>query len=267
MIPRAYDSPKPFASVAYSPDGRTALSGAGDRTLIQWDLETGRPIRHFSGHHRAVFDVAYHPDGQMALSGSYDRSLILWDLTTGQIVRRFEGHQGDVWAVAISPDGQTALSGAGDGCMILWDIASGSILHRMVGQLDARAVSMPPTGHTACVRDVVFGPTEGTALSVSEDRSVILWNVKRGEVLRRFDLVGAGRLYSVDVGPNQQWALLGTRDSPSILLNLQSGQMQELTFGRRGRIEAVVFADDRHVLSGASNGDLRLSDMNPPKHI
>ena len=57
-------------SVAFSPDGKTALSGSEDNTLRLWDLATGREIRKFEGHSGAVSSVAFSPDGKTALSGS-----------------------------------------------------------------------------------------------------------------------------------------------------------------------------------------------------
>src|SRR5689334_3901350 len=37
-------------SVAFSPDGRTALSGSSDQTLKLWELATGKEFRTFRGH-------------------------------------------------------------------------------------------------------------------------------------------------------------------------------------------------------------------------
>jgi WD40 repeat protein len=37
-------------SVAFSPDGRFALSGSLDKTLILWDVATGDRVRTFTGH-------------------------------------------------------------------------------------------------------------------------------------------------------------------------------------------------------------------------
>ena len=69
-------------SVAFSPDGKTALSGSGgdDDTLKLWNVSTGRCLRTFRGHDSIVGSVAISPDGRTALSGSWDGTLKLWQL-------------------------------------------------------------------------------------------------------------------------------------------------------------------------------------------
>jgi WD40 repeat protein len=108
--------------VAYSPDGKTALSASWDSTLILWDVETGEVIHRLLGHQDIVMGVAFHPDGRLAISGSRDGTLILWDLETGEAIRRYRGHTGFLNSVAFSSDGRRALSGATDGLMIEWRI-------------------------------------------------------------------------------------------------------------------------------------------------
>ena len=74
-------------SVAFSPDGRTALSGSadilggGDNTLKLWEAATGKELRTFTGHSDRVVSVTFSPDGRSALSGCADNTLRLWDLT------------------------------------------------------------------------------------------------------------------------------------------------------------------------------------------
>ena len=58
-------------SVAFSPDGRTALSGSSDKTLKLWEVATGKEIRTFTSVTDLVRSVAFLPDGRTALSGSY----------------------------------------------------------------------------------------------------------------------------------------------------------------------------------------------------
>ena len=52
-------------SVAWSPDGRCALSAAADDTVRLWEVESGRCLRVLEGHMDCVISVAWSPDGPM----------------------------------------------------------------------------------------------------------------------------------------------------------------------------------------------------------
>jgi hypothetical protein len=108
-------------SVAFSPDGRYALSGSWDKTLKLWDIALGSEIRTFTGHTHWVNSVAFSPDGHYALSGSDDDTLKLWDVATGAEIRTFTGHTWGVSSVAFSPDGRYAFSGSYDRTLKMWE--------------------------------------------------------------------------------------------------------------------------------------------------
>jgi hypothetical protein len=79
-------------SVAFGPDGRSALSGSDNKKLKLWDLSSGQEIRTFTGHSDRVTSVAFAPDGRTALSGSFDTKVKLWDVASGREIRTFTGH-------------------------------------------------------------------------------------------------------------------------------------------------------------------------------
>jgi small GTP-binding protein len=68
-------------NVAWSPDGRRALSGALDRTVRLWEIESGRCLRVLEGHTDGVRSVAWSPDGRRALSGSFNGVMHVWNLS------------------------------------------------------------------------------------------------------------------------------------------------------------------------------------------
>ncbi len=110
-------------SVAFSPDGRHALTGSRDNTLKLWETASGRLVRTFKGHTAMVRSVAFSPDGRYALSGSGDKTFKLWEVATGKLIRTFAGHLDWVKSVVFSPDGRFALSGSVDKTLKLWEVS------------------------------------------------------------------------------------------------------------------------------------------------
>jgi len=92
------------SAVAFSPDGKLALSGSYDETLKLWQVESGREIRTFKGHSDQVKAVAFSPDGKLALSGSRDGTTRLWNIQTGKEIAQMLGFENGEW-VTITPEG------------------------------------------------------------------------------------------------------------------------------------------------------------------
>jgi DNA-binding beta-propeller fold protein YncE len=105
------DFPAWVECVAFSPDGRQALSGGGDMRL--WDLATGKELRRFGKMEMAVISMAFSPDGEKIISGGYDKTVRLWDVASGRQVAASNSHRNWIWSVAFSPDGRSALSAGG----------------------------------------------------------------------------------------------------------------------------------------------------------
>ena len=107
-------------SVALSADGKRALSGAHDRTVKLWDLETGACLNTMEGHSGSVWSVALSADGKRALSGAGDRTVKLWDLETGACLNTMEGHSDSVEFVEFTNSGQQICSSARNGVVRIW---------------------------------------------------------------------------------------------------------------------------------------------------
>jgi WD40 repeat protein len=100
--------------VAIAPDGKTAISASGDKTLKIWDTETGRELKTLTGHNDWVRAVAIAADGKTAISASRDNTLKIWDLLSGKEIASFRGEYG-FNCCAISRDGMNIVAGDASG--------------------------------------------------------------------------------------------------------------------------------------------------------
>src|SRR5262249_46564919 len=120
-------------AVAWSPDGRTVLTGAGASTRF-WDAATGKEIDipslwHFENQGK-VQAVAFSPDGKTVATGSWDQTVLLWDVS-GLRRGRVEWlppppeQRGTSAGMAFSRDGRILVTGGNDRKVRFWDVATG----------------------------------------------------------------------------------------------------------------------------------------------
>jgi WD40 repeat protein len=178
--------------VAFSPDGRFALTGSMDHSMRLWNVANGNEVRRFP-HNAWVMGVCFSPDGRWGLSSTENGDVVLWNLETGRDSNHFKGHAGAVESVAFSPDGRHALTGGGgDGDGVrLWDVRSG----KEVRQLDKDGTLT-----------IAFSPDGRRALTGHGHCTIKLWDVETGKELNRYGGFG-GNVQCVAFSPDGRTAL------------------------------------------------------------
>ena len=233
---------------AFSPDGKRALTGARDRTVQLWDVETGRCLRVLQGHTDEVWSVAWSTDQRLTLSGAMDRTVRLWDVETGRCLRVLEGHTHTPMSLAWNADQRRALSGANDNTLRLWDMETGRCLRVF-------------EGHARHVFAVAWSGDQRRALSGSYDNTVRLWDVEMGRCLRVFEGHMA-QVRGVAWSRDQRRALSGSYDNTVRLWDVEMGRCLRVLEGHTGLVMSVAWsADDRYALSGSSDNTVRLWDV------
>ena len=82
-------------AIAFSPDGKTMLTGGYDGRLLWWETTatTPKPLRSVDAHHGWVRAIAVSPDGNLLASVGNDKLVKLWKMADGSPVRTMWGHQ------------------------------------------------------------------------------------------------------------------------------------------------------------------------------
>jgi WD40 repeat protein/nucleoside phosphorylase len=237
-----------ISHLAVAPDGRTALSAAGDNTLRLWDIASGECLRVFEGHAGWVTSAAFAPDGRSALSAADDKTLRLWDIASGECLQVFQGHTKPVTSAAFAPDGRSALSASMDDTLRLWDTASGTCLRVF-------------QGHSSTVSSAAFAPDGRSALSAADDSTLRLWDIASGECLRVFE-GHAGWVTSAAFAPDGRSALSAADDNTLRLWDIASGECLRVFQGHCSFVTSAAFAPDgRSALSASMDDTLRLWDI------
>ena len=163
----------PVRSVAFSPNGKLALSGSEDNTIRVWDIASADGVKTLRGHGSSVRSCVFSPDGQWVLSGGDDESVRLWNVQGYQEVRVlhatvFSGHDDAVLSARFSRDGQKIVTASRDRTASLWNAETGQPLRRF------------QEGHEFLVSGAVFYPDGQHLATGAGDNSVRVWDLTAG---------------------------------------------------------------------------------------
>jgi uncharacterized protein (TIGR03067 family) len=282
-------------AVAFSPDGRYALSGSGyrdgrDRSLRLWNVETGRELRRYERHVGSVMSVAFSPDSLWVASGSADQTVRVFDRVTGEEVHRLTSRkQTFVNGITFSRDGRRLLSGGdGDCCVRLWDVAGEKELLRFEGEQSfVASVALSPderlvlagaqngivrvwdaatgklvhrlTANKRLVEGVAVSPDSRHAATCGQDGTLRLWDLQTGHAVRQFPGHAGQAVTSVAFSPDGGRLLTGGFDRTVRLWEVATGRELRCFRGHTDVVWSVAFSSDgKQALSGSADATLRL---------
>ncbi|XP_055622084.1 protein qui-1 isoform X3 [Toxorhynchites rutilus septentrionalis] len=165
----------PFKCLAVTNNMKFAVCSNGDTSLRIWSL-TREDEKFNVSHSGEITCFVITADSLYLISGSKDMSLKVWQASGGKLAQVLVGHTDAVTCVAVSVTNKSqVISGSKDSNLIIWDIHTGEEIHTLAGHL------APVT----CVKVSADGTT---AVSVSDDKTLIVWETKRGLALTSLQL-------------------------------------------------------------------------------
>lgn len=280
-------------SVAFSGDGKWALSGSNDRTMRLWDLQTGKELYAFTAFPAEVRAVALSADGKYACSGTANGEIRLWDLEKRTVLNTQSGATNSpINCLTFLPDNQRVLMGNSTGWMgIVQLVARGptSYLGNSSSRGAVHAVAVAPggrycivgcssgvaqlydvekrkevrslAGHREDVLGVALSRDSRMALTASSDKTIRLWDTQSFKTLRilrgHTDKVTCLAMTSL-----ASRAVTGSDDRTVRLWDAKLGRELRCFTGHADTVTSVVLSPDgRYALTGSADKTVRLWDL------
>jgi WD40 repeat protein len=176
----------PATAVAFPPDNSHFFSGSQDQSIRDWKLASEAPLKNL-GHPNLVDAVAFNSTGAFLATGCHDGNLRIWDVAKSQPVQTVAAHiamnqPSPIYSISWSPDDKQLLTASYDRSMKLWNAADGKLIREFKGFKEKEFEK----GHHDGVFSADFSPDGKFIASGSSDRTVKLWNVADGSVVREF---------------------------------------------------------------------------------
>jgi tetratricopeptide (TPR) repeat protein len=197
--------------VAYSPDGKTVITGCSDGAARIWDPTTGSPIRVILTLASHVHSLAITPNSRVVATAGEGRpgaegfTAQLWDIGTGAAIGFPMSPAGILNVTGFSSDGKTLFTGARSG-LWAWDAATG----RHGGSILKQVRTVVSAAFSSDGQRVLIG---------SDETSARLWDATTGHQLGP-PLPHQGRVTAMALSPDGRTAVTTTGNNEALLWDI-----------------------------------------------
>jgi hypothetical protein len=243
-------------ALAVTPDGRSFVSGGGDRAVKLWDMARPAAPRNLGAHKSIVCSLHVLDDGMHVLAAGDDGDIVLRALADGRTMHVFrEPGRGDVVALAVSPDGRRAVSVYDKGGGDVWSLSSRIRLQALdSGNMRLQSVAISPDGRRA--------------LGGGADGMLRLWDLDSGNLVRSFGIDRGPLVYGVAFLADGKRAVSAGGDSMLRLWDIETGAEIRAFTGHTNTVYSVaVSGDGKRILSGSIDRTARLWDADTGREL
>jgi WD40 repeat protein len=237
-----------ICSVAFSPDGKSVVTGGEDWLVRLWDPATGRERPAPDSHHSPIREIAVAADGKRIAVADWSGEVRLWDATTSRQVRLLSGGR----TAVLTADARTTVQAGRDGSLRWLDVESGE---------ERRRTARPDPS----VRVLALS-ADGKILATANALGVQVW-----------DATAAKELFRVRPGPlNEDLAfspdgrtLAADCDGALVLWDVASQRERLRIEHATTHFSPIVFAPDGRSLAYGHGGELVWLELSTgrPRHV
>ncbi len=285
---RKFDT-KGFYVTSMSASGRVVGTETSDRSLVVWEVETGRTICTLSHNEFSIETMTFDHDERriMTVEAYPGCRCHLYDVATGRKLALFEGHKNTVTDRTFSPDGKRIATCSRDHTIRLWNATDGKAIATLTGHLGSvNAIAFSPDGrrlasvardHTARIWDGLTGEPIGVLHGHTDDIRTVAWagndslvSASNDGTIRKWDArtVEDGILrghktfvYGVAASPDGKRFASASWDGTARIWDATTGKelaVLDHGTGEPAIVTSVAFHPTRDIVATRSRGSVRL---------
>ena len=242
---------KGVSTIRFFPkQGHLILSAGMDTKVKIWDVfNSGKCMRTYMGHSKAVRDIWFCNDGTKFLTAGYDKNIKYWDTQTGQVISTFS--TGKIpYVVRLNPDDDKQnilLAGMSDKKIVQWDMNTGQITQEY-------------DQHLGAVNTITFVDNNRRFVTSSDDKSLRVWEFGIPVVIKYISEPHMHSMPSISLHPSTNYLAAQSLDNQILIYSTRERFQLNKKKRFAGHIAAgyacqVNFSPDgRFVMSGDGEG-------------
>jgi WD40 repeat protein len=248
-------------------DHKLLAAGSRDNLIRLWNLDDYTYRGSLESHEGSVLCLQLDSKRNILVSGSSDSTIKVWNLETRQVVQSLCGHSQSV--LGLHFEGAYIASCSRDSTARVWKLCESSEPKDALTSVDEvqggeECSNSFPTfvsmhilrGHRAAVNSVHF--RDNVVATASGDRTVRLWNLKTGTLLRTISAHSRG---IACVNLIKKLVVTGSSDHVIKIISLDTGEEVRTLKAHTGLVRTIQ-TDNTKIISGSYDQTIRIWDIN-----
>lgn len=231
-----------IGGLAFTPDGRIAVSGGAGQQVHLFDGITGKSLKSLAGQASPVTAVDIDPLGKLVVTGGANGAYQAWQVSDAAPQPGRGGHTGPIHAVALDGKQSRLVTTGADGTVRIWNLTG---------------PPRPLAGHTMSLTSVAVTTDGKTLVTGSSDKVVRTWNAADGQP-RRATKPGTQPVSSVGISPDGLWLARGDTDGILRLEKAADGSESLELGAHNGAVTAIVVRPGgKGLVSAGADGTIK----------